>query len=244
MLQRVGHQTDGARRTDTPLGPAASPRRRGDRRTRCCSTTEEFAAFGLMLALYAVLAHKWQNWMLLFASYVFYGAWDWRLSLSILTASALIDYAVGLAIDGTRDRRRQRLFLTVGITANLRHRWIFQVLQLLRRQPSLAPAGSWRASRPARAQPRAPPWHLVLHVSEHELRDRLLSPRRAEGDSQPPVTNFLLFVSFFPHLIAGPIMRATSLLAQVMTPRRITFTGLSEGAFQIFWGLFLKVCMS
>src|SRR5205085_4621761 len=55
------------------------------------------------------------------------------------------------------------------------------------------------------------------------------------------VRDFLLFVSFFPHLVAGPIMRATSLLVQVTRPRRITFEGISEGTFLIFWGLFLKV---
>ena len=51
----------------------------------------EFAAFWLVVyALYAVLTHEWQNWLLLVASYTVYGAWDWRF-LFLLTASALID---------------------------------------------------------------------------------------------------------------------------------------------------------
>src|SRR6266480_3997172 len=79
----------------------------------------EFAVFGLVVyALYAALTHEWQNWLLLAASYTFYGAWDWRF-LFLLTSSALIDYAVGLAIYRTPDPRAKRRYLTLSICANL-----------------------------------------------------------------------------------------------------------------------------
>src|SRR5579864_1517357 len=198
----------------------------------------EFAVFGLIVfALYAVLRHEWQNWMLLVASYAFYGAWDWRF-LFLLTASALIDYVVGLAIAGTRDRRRQRLFLTASISANLGILGFFKYYNFF--------AGSLHSLLVAIGVPIGLPalsLVLPLGISFYTFQSMSYGIDVYRGELKPTrnLRDYLLFVSFFPHLVAGPIMRATNLLAQVMTPRRITFTGISDGAFLIFWGLFLKV---
>jgi D-alanyl-lipoteichoic acid acyltransferase DltB (MBOAT superfamily) len=53
--------------------------------------------------------------------------------------------------------------------------------------------------------------------------------------------DFALFVSFFPQLVAGPIERAKNLLPQILSPRTLSLDKFYEGAFLIFWGLFLKV---
>ena len=198
----------------------------------------EFAVFGLIVfALYAVLAHQWQNWMLLVASYVFYGAWDWRF-LFLLTASALIDYVVGLAIYGTPDRRRQRLFLTISISANLGILGFFKYYDFF--------AGSLQTLLTSIGVPVGLPTLslvLPLGISFYTFQSMSYGIDVYRGELKPTrnLRDYLLFVSFFPHLIAGPIMRATSLLAQVMGPRRITFKGISDGSFLIFWGLFLKM---
>jgi len=198
----------------------------------------EFAVFGLVVfALYAILTHEWQNWMLLVASYTFYGAWNWRF-LFLLTGSALIDYAVGLAIDGTRDRRRQRLFLTVSIAANLGILGFFKYYNFFADSlHSLLAAFGVPIGLPALSLV------LPLGISFYTFQSMSygIDVYRGELKATRNLRDYLLFVSFFPHLVAGPIMRATSLLAQVMTPRRLTFTGVSDGAFLIFWGLFLKV---
>ncbi len=52
--------------------------------------------------------------------------------------------------------------------------------------------------------------------------------------------NFATFVSFFPQLVAGPIERASALLPQIETPRKITPEGVKDGCWLIFWGLFKK----
>src|SRR5580704_4191919 len=198
----------------------------------------EFAVFGLTVyALYAALTHEWQNWLLLAASYTFYGAWDWRF-LFLLTASALIDYAVGLAIHATPDRRRQRLFLTVSISANLGILGFFKYYNFF--------ADSLHSLLTAFGVPIGLPTLslvLPLGISFYTFQSMSYGIDVYRGELTPTrnIRDYLLFVSFFPHLVAGPIMRATSLLAQAMTPRRITFKGLSDGAFLIFWGLFLKV---
>ena len=53
--------------------------------------------------------------------------------------------------------------------------------------------------------------------------------------------DFVLFVSFFPQLVAGPIERAKHLLPQMLSPRKVTLDKFYEGCYLIFWGLFLKV---
>ena len=66
----------------------------------------QFAVFFIIVyALYLLLNHRWQNRMLLLASYVFYGAWDWRF-LSLIFASTVLDYFCGLGIYNTEDNKR------------------------------------------------------------------------------------------------------------------------------------------
>ena len=63
----------------------------------------------------------------------------------------------------------------------------------------------------------------------------------------PPTRNlvqFAAFVSFFPHLVAGPIMRPTTLLPQVASPRRFDLQQFYEGCYLIFWGLLKKVVVA
>jgi alginate O-acetyltransferase complex protein AlgI len=198
----------------------------------------EFAAFWLVVyALYALSTHEWQNWLLLAASYTFYGAWDWRF-LFLLTASALIDYAVGLAIYRTPDRRRKRLFLTVSICANLCILGFFKYYNFFTSSlHTLLTALGVKVSLPV--------LQVVLPVGisfySFQSMSYGIDVYREELKPTRNVRDFLLFVSFFPHLVAGPIMRATNLLAQVTRSRRITVEGITDGAFLIFWGLFLKV---
>ncbi|MDB6083979.1 MAG: hypothetical protein JWN43_1860, partial [Gammaproteobacteria bacterium] len=56
--------------------------------------------------------------------------------------------------------------------------------------------------------------------------------------------DFFLAVLFFPHLVAGPIQRAANLMAQVVTPRRTTYTQVVDGLHLIVWGFFKKVVVA
>ena len=69
-----------------------------------------FALFlPLVLGLYLVLPHRGQNWLLLAASYFFYGWWDWRF-LGLLAATTLVDWAVAILLErpGLEARRKKR----------------------------------------------------------------------------------------------------------------------------------------
>ena len=74
--------------------------------------------FPVVFGLYLVLPHKWQNRMLLLASYIFYGAWDWRYC-SLLLVSTVVDYWCGRGLGATEDKRRRKQFVALSVTVNL-----------------------------------------------------------------------------------------------------------------------------
>ena len=79
----------------------------------------QFAVFFVIVyCLYLLFSHKWQNRMLLLASYVFYGAWDWRF-LSLIFISTILDYFCGIKIHELEDARRKKLFLFLSVFGNL-----------------------------------------------------------------------------------------------------------------------------
>ena len=74
--------------------------------------------FAVVLGLYSLLRRRGQNIMLLAASYVFYGWWDWRF-LSLLWISTLLDFASGLGIHHARTQRARRAWLIASLCGNL-----------------------------------------------------------------------------------------------------------------------------
>jgi alginate O-acetyltransferase complex protein AlgI len=77
----------------------------------------EFLVFlAIVYALYRVLAFRWQNWMLLVASYIFYGWWDWRF-LFLMILSTSIDFWTGLVLERGRLRLSERLVPAVFLTS-------------------------------------------------------------------------------------------------------------------------------
>ena len=72
----------------------------------------------ITLSLYYRLGHRGQNWLLLGASYIFYGWWDYRFAF-LLLATSLLDYAFALWMDQTAVQRKKKLFLTLSICINM-----------------------------------------------------------------------------------------------------------------------------
>jgi len=81
----------------------------------------EYAVFlPLVVLIYWALARslRLQNIWLLLVSYLFYGWWDWRF-LGLLFATSLIDFIVGISIEGAAEKKTKRLILTASLIANL-----------------------------------------------------------------------------------------------------------------------------
>jgi len=200
----------------------------------------EFVIFFIIVyGLYLILKHhlKWQNLMLLVASYVFYGAWDWRF-LSLILVSTVLDYFCGIKIYQSKNPRRIKLFLLFSIIGNLTILGFFKYFNFfaVSLQNLLNILGF---------NLNATFFNIILPVgiSFYTFQTMSYTIDIYYGKLEPTKNflDFALFVSFFPQLVAGPIERASHLLPQILSPRKITLQKFYEGCYLIFWGLFLKV---
>lgn len=200
--------------------------------------TWTFAVFFLIVyVMYSFLRCKWQNRLLLAASYLFYGFWDWRFLFLLLT-STITDYICGRAMGASQSLKTRKRWLFLSLTVNLGLLGFFKYLLFL--CDNIAGLLSFFGI----ILP-TPSWNIILPVGISFYTFQTLSYTIDVYRSQiKPVRNFwdyALFVSFFPQLLAGPIERARSLLPQIQSPRTITSQRLSEGFFLIYWGFFKKI---
>jgi alginate O-acetyltransferase complex protein AlgI len=198
--------------------------------------------FAALLPTYWLL-RKWrgaQNLLLLGAGYYFYACWNPRF-LALLVLSTVVDYACGLWIDRFESRRERRWILAISIALNLGVLGYFKYSNFF--------ADSLQ-SLFLRAGVSVPLWHLkvVLPIGisfyTFQSMSYVIDVYRREIKPTGNLIQFATFVSFFPHLVAGPIMRATSLLPQVSARRRFDLHQFYEGSYLIFWGLVKKVVVA
>lgn len=201
----------------------------------------QYAVFLVIVyGLYRVLPHRWQNRMLLVASYVFYGAWDWRF-LSLMLISTVVDYIVGLRLRDTENPAARRSLLLMSLVANLGMLGIFKYFNFF--AGSFSELMGWFGLSVS--------WttlSIVLPVGISFYTFQTLSytidvyNRKLEPTDR--FMDFALFVAFFPQLVAGPIERASHLLPQVLKNRTITWDQTTRGLYLIAFGLFKKVVIA
>jgi alginate O-acetyltransferase complex protein AlgI len=203
--------------------------------------TFQFAYFfAIFFPLYWLLPHKPQNLLLLAASYYFYACWDARF-LALLILSTSMDYACGLAVDRIEEPRRRKLFVAVSMALNLGMLGYFKYYNFFADSlhVALARAG-WTVSLSH--------LNLVLPIGisfyTFQSMSYVIDVYRRDIKPTRNFIEFAAFVSFFPHLVAGPIMRPTTLLPQVASPRRFNLQQFYAGVYLIFWGLTKKVVVA
>src|SRR3989338_2546534 len=198
----------------------------------------QFAIFFVVVySLYLVLDHRAQNQMLLVASYIFYGAWDWRF-LGLLFVTTLIDYLVALKIHATQDTGKRKFLLLISLISNLAILGFFKYFNFFTSSlhELLSVFGMPLSIRTL---------HIVLPVGisfyVFQSLSYTIDVYRRKLEPTKIFFDFALFVTYFPQLVAGPIERATHLLPQILKPRRFSLGQFYEGSYLIFWGLFQKV---
>jgi len=194
--------------------------------------------FALVLALYS-LPVRWRSRkiILLLASYLFYAAWNPPFVL-LVWLSTLVDWIAARAIYGENRQTRRRLWLMLTLAVNLGVLGYFKYGEFLLQ--------NWQVLMSSFGVDYQPPaWDIVLPVGISFYTFQTLAYtldvylRRAEPSRS--FLDFALFVTFFPQLVAGPIVRPGHLLPQFASPRRPTFRHLSWGGGLITLGLFQKV---
>jgi alginate O-acetyltransferase complex protein AlgI len=193
--------------------------------------------FAIVAALYYRLPHRGQNLLLLAASYFFYGCWDWRF-LGLIAFSTTVDYFVSHALGREERPARRKLLLATSLTVNLGVLAFFKYYGFFSTEFARLLAN---VGLPA----LVPQLDIVLPVGISFYTFQTLSYTvdvyRRDCPPAERWTDFALFVSFFPQLVAGPIERATHLLPQVLRPRVHRAGDFAEGLYFVLVGLFTKV---
>ena len=193
--------------------------------------------FVLVYALYRVLPHRGQNWLLLIASYYFYAAWDYRF-VTLLAASTLVDYSCGRVLGRMQDQRRRRIVMWLSIGFNLAMLGFFKYFNFFADSfQALFAAIGWQLDY-VTVRILLP---IGISFYTFVTMSYVIDVYRREIEPERNVVDFAVFVAYFPHLVAGPILRATALLPQIARPRRITGPQIREGLWLMAWGFFQKI---
>jgi D-alanyl-lipoteichoic acid acyltransferase DltB (MBOAT superfamily) len=198
----------------------------------------EFVGFFVVFyAAYRLLPHRPQNWWLLIGSYYFYAAWDWRF-LGLLVGSTVVDYTVALYLDRWEDSHRRRRLMWISIAFNLGVLGFFKYYGFFAAnlQALLTSLG---------AGVSLPILHVILPIGisfyTFMTMSYVIDVYRREIAPTRDLLDFAVFVAYFPHLVAGPILRAASLIPQIAQPRKPTALQMADGAWLVGWGLVKKV---
>lgn len=203
-----------------------------------------FAVFlPVVFMLYWGLAGKnlrWQNLLLLAASYFFYGCWDYRFMFLLLFSTGL-DYFTGLQIERSARASARKAWLVISVVINLGLLGFFKYYNFfVENFTGLLHAFGYRGST----------WllHIILPLgisfyTFHGL-SYVFDIYRNKIKPTHSFIDYAVFVSFFPLLVAGPIERAGHLLPQVQKPRLFSRALATDGLRQILWGLFKKMVIA
>lgn len=197
--------------------------------------------FAAVLALHALMP-TWtaRKRLLLAASYLFYAAWN-PPYVAILAFSTTMDWWLARKIWRSQTPVGKRFFLVVSLVGNLSLLGFFKYGGFL--------LGNFQWAMASVGVSYAPPdWDLVLPVGisfyTFASLSYTLDVYRGQIRADCTLTDYALFVSFFPHLVAGPIVRARVLLPQIEQPRRASGDQFGWGLSLLCIGLFQKAVMA
>ncbi|MCL4112432.1 UNVERIFIED_CONTAM: hypothetical protein GTU68_046958 [Idotea baltica] len=181
-----------------------------------------------------------QNLLIVVASYLFYGWWDYRF-LALILFSTLVDYFIGLNLSNSTNDSKRKLFLWTSIIANIGLLMFFKYCNFF--IESFTTAFTFFG-----ADITSNTLNIILPVGISFYTFQTLSYTidvyRGKLEPTHSFIQFAAFVSFFPQLVAGPIERAKNLLPQFNKKRRFESDFVIGGMHLIIWGLFKKVVVA
>jgi D-alanyl-lipoteichoic acid acyltransferase DltB (MBOAT superfamily) len=201
------------------------------------NTVSYLAFLVISVVAYWVLPVPFRRWLLLAASLLFYGLWRIEF-VFLIVFSAFVDYFFSLRIHEAHDRRRRRMYLFASLSTNIGLLIYFKYTYFILENAALItgiPEGTLRSAVGDIILPLGISFYTFLSISYTiDVYRRLFDPIRS-------FTQYLTYVMFWPHMIAGPILRAHELIPQLVRPTHLKFDHIAEGLRAILFGLFLKV---
>jgi alginate O-acetyltransferase complex protein AlgI len=203
------------------------------------------AEFPVFLAIVFTLYYlstsiELQNIVILVASYVFYGFWDWRF-IPLLFGISIANYVAAILIAQTRDAWRKKLFLALALFISLAALAFFKYFNFF-----VASAASGAALFGLK-------WHLstaqiVLPLGISFMTFQgiayVVDVWRGEHAAERDLIKFLAFKAFFPQLVAGPIERAGHLLDQFSRPRTLDSDKVRQAVWLLVYGYCIKIVVA
>ena len=198
--------------------------------------TVTFAVFFLIVlpVSWALQPHQraWRAWILL-ASYVFYGWWDWHF-VFLLAASTVVNHVLAVAIFRAPSPTLKKTFLGLAVAFDLGLLGYFKYADFFLSSVDNVVGTSWLANITLPVGISFFTFMAISYVVD-TYRGQLVPASFAR---------FAVFQAFFPHLVAGPIVRASELLPQLERPRNPRRVDNSRAFVLILSGLFLKVVIA
>jgi alginate O-acetyltransferase complex protein AlgI len=201
-----------------------------------------FIVFFIIVLILHNLPFSWRTKKvnLLIASYIFYAAWNPPFIL-LLWLSTLVDYFVGRALYTQENKHKKKLLLVISLIGNLGMLCFFKYGGFLLENFTHIVNALGVNYHPAK-----PNIILPAGISFYTFTTLCYTIDMYKKESKPvkSLLDFSLFVTFFPHLVAGPIVRPPQLVPQFESPRRANQQQLLQGLFLLSLGLFMKVFLA
>jgi D-alanyl-lipoteichoic acid acyltransferase DltB (MBOAT superfamily) len=192
----------------------------------------------IVLASYWSLPRRGQNFMLIIASYVFYG-WEHPWFLLPLWASTLVDYSCALGMEIFPSKRRLFLVTSIGASIALLATFKYYGFVVENLNAILTDFGT---------EPIRNTFRLVLPAGlsfyTFQSIGYVVDVYRGRVKPVRDLADYALYVTFFPQLVAGPIERAAHMLPQYLTPRQRDAESWRIALGLMLWGFFKKVVVA
>ncbi len=196
------------------------------------STTYLVYIIGVVFVYYNI-SPFYRRLLLLLASYGFYGVWSVPFS-SLLLLSTLVDYLAARVIDSAKKPWKRNAALIASIFLNMGSLCLFKYADFF--------SNSMYSLLGYRPWPELG-WILPLGISFYTFQTMsyTIDVYRGTMKAHRSFIDVAIYVCFFPQLVAGPIVRADSLIPQFACNQSLDMVKIRSGIAQILWGMFKKV---
>ena len=190
---------------------------------------------------------KLQNAFIVFASYIFYGWWDWRF-LILIAATSFFSWGSGMLMryyfaNDTEPTKynKAKIVLVSNLVLNLAILGVFKYFNFFAENVIAAFNSVGILLQPTTLKIILP---VGISFYTFQALSYSIDVYKKKFEPTKDIISFFAYVSFFPPLVAGPIERATSLLPQFYVKRKFDYAQAIDGMRQILWGLFKKIVIA